>query len=564
MSHLASLFLLGVATPAPTAAPSTLGAGLIGFSFLLSTVIWAPVLVAVILATVPNPRGRYDRFMLLTAFWTNVGMLLLTLIGYQQFQLFASGVQFEEKLPWLPALGVTYHLGVDGIGISLLLLSSLVGVASVLAATGVRERAREFFVLLLLAQAGINGVIAARDFFVLVLFWSAASVPVALLVAGWGSAAPGGLVARLRGARRLLAFWGLGSAALLVAGLLLYSAAGSASFDFDYLLKGQPAPRIQIVIGGLLLVAAATRLPLFPLHGWGRDVLAEAQPGVAVLIAGLECRLGALVLIRLLPGATPDAARTLAPFIAAIGAITVGYAALAALRAGEIRRMGAYLALIPGGLTVLGVGGLTPLALTGAVLSLFAGGLAAALIVGVCATIAERAEARSFSVLAGLGPRTPRLAWLFVVAGLAVLGAPFLATFLSSLMIVLGSAQTQPAWLFVAAAGVVLAVVTVAWAVHRVMFGAPNPDAPTPADSSLSESWYLGILVGALIWVGLVPGGPKLAQVPLFDPGLANVVSQAAADLAAPFAIPSPSPPATPAPSSTPSISPAPSPSASP
>ena len=138
MSHLASLFLLGVATPAPTAAPSTLGAGLIGFSFLLSTVIWAPVLVAVILATVPNPRGRYDRFMLLTAFWTNVGMLLLTLIGYQQFQLFASGVQFEEKLPWLPALGVTYHLGVDGIGISLLLLSGLVGVASVLAATGVR------------------------------------------------------------------------------------------------------------------------------------------------------------------------------------------------------------------------------------------------------------------------------------------------------------------------------------------------------------------------------------------------------------------------------------------
>lgn len=96
------------------------------------------------------------------------------------------------------------------------------------------------------------------------------------------------------------------------------------------------------------------------------------------------------------------------------------------------------------------------------------------------------------------------------------------------------------------------------------MFGAPNLDAPTPADSSLSESWYLGILVGALIWVGLVPGGPKLAQVPLFDPGLANVVSQAAADLAAPFAIPSPSPPATPAPSSTPSISPAPSPSASP
>jgi len=142
MSQLASLLLIAVPTAAPTAVPTTLGGGLIGFSFLLSTVIWAPVLVAVILATVPNPRGRYDRFMMLAAFWTNVGALVLTLIGYQQFQLFASGVQFEEKLPWLPTLGITYHLGLDGIGISMMLLSCLVGVASVLAAAGVRERAR--------------------------------------------------------------------------------------------------------------------------------------------------------------------------------------------------------------------------------------------------------------------------------------------------------------------------------------------------------------------------------------------------------------------------------------
>jgi NADH:ubiquinone oxidoreductase subunit 4 (subunit M) len=386
----------------------------------------------------------------------------------------------------------------------------------------------------------------ARDLFVLVLFWTAATVPVVILVAGWGGPrrpAVGG---------RLLAYWGLGAAALLAGSLLLYTAAGSSDFDLDTLTKASPSPRLQLVIGVLFALAALTRLPVVPFHSWAREALAEAPVGVVVLVAGAASRLGGYILVRLLAGALHDAAHTLAPFLGALAALTVIYAVLAALNTTDVRRLAAYLALIPGGLTVLGVAGLTPLSLDGTVMLLFAGGLAAALLAGSAATLAERAQARSLGLAAGLAGRVPKLSWLLLVGCLAVLGLPFLATFSSGMMVFLGSFRTQAAAAFMVAVGLVLAAAAIARLMHRVVFGAPNPDAPTPADASLADSWYLGILVGALLWVGLLPGGPKLFGIPIFDPGLVNIVNTSTADLAssyAPSPVPTPGAPAATSPS---------------
>lgn len=542
---------LVAANPSPSPTPATFGSNVVGFSFLLSLLVWGPAVMAVVVALTPNPRGRYERWFLGLTFWTSAGVLALTLIAYQQFQVFTTGVQFEEKLPWVPALGVSYHLGVDGIGISVLLLSALIGVCAVLASWDVRERPRSYFVLFLLVESAVNGAVVARDFFVLLLFWSAAAVPLALLVWGW--------VARGRGAGaawRLLAYWGLGSAALLVAGLLLYGAAGGTDFDLDTLTKATPSGRVQVVVGILLIVAAASRLPLVPLHGWARELLSEAPPGVAVLVAGAVSRLGGYLLIRVLAAGEHDGSRVLAPIIATLAGLTVGYAALAAFRSTDLRRLAAYLALIPGGLTALGVAGLTPLAIEGAVLSIFAGGVAAALVVGAATSLAERAQTRSLVLAAGLAGRSPKLAWLLLAGSLAILGLPFMATFPAALMVFLGSFRNQPGGAFVVALGLVLAAAAVAWTLHRVLFGAPNPDAPAPGDASLPDAWYLGILVGTLLWVGLVPGGPKLFGVPLFDPGLVNVVNSATADLSSPYAVASPSPSASPAAAPRPSLGP--------
>jgi proton-translocating NADH-quinone oxidoreductase chain M len=523
---------MAIAAASPTPTPvSVPGAGIFSSPLLLSLTVWVPVAFAIAIATMPNPRGRYDVLMKQIAFFTNFGLLFILFIAYNQFQSFLPTMQYEEKVPWLQAIGVTYHLGVDGPGMVMLILSGLIGIASVLASLGIRERVRSYFCLLLLTQATVNGAIVARDMFVLVLFWAAAAIPLALLVLGWGGPR------RHPAAWRLLGYWGLGTGALLVGTMTLYAATGGSSFDMDVLLKTAISPRVQLAVGLLMIVAAATRLPLFPLHGWARDVYAEAPIGVTVIVAGTASRLGAYLLLRTLVAAEPAAAHLLAPLLAALAALTVGYAALVALRATDIRHTAAYLAMIPGGITAFALAALSPLAIAGAVLSFFAGGLAAALIVGVCATLSDRAQSRNTHVLSGLAPRMPVLTWLLVLAGLALLGVPLLATFTAELMTFFGSFKTQPIGAFALAAGLGVAAVALAVLFRRVLFGSPNPEAPGVSDASLGETWYMALLAGGLLWVGVFPSGPTLpgTGTPLFDPGLLNVMAAGISDIASPY-----------------------------
>ena len=546
------------ASASPTAGPTTFGAGVITFAFLISFLTWAPLLMAVVVAVLPEQRrrGARSRRLWLTAFWTNLLLLAVTIIVYSsQFSVFGSGIQFEEKMPWLPGLGVNYHMGVTGIGMVMLVLSGLVGVVATLAAFDLRDRAREFLVLLLLVQGAVNGTIGAQNLLLLVLFWAGSTVPLALLVAGWGGPR------RWQAAGRLAGYWSLGTAALLVGGLLLATSYGNPSLELSDLAQARPGWQVQAAAALLITVAAASRLPLVPLHGWAREVLAEAHPAVAVLVAGAVTRLGGDLLLKLYVGANQDGARMIARVLVCLAALTVVYAAIAAFRTRDIRRLAAYLALIPGGITALGVAGLSPLSLDGAGFSLLAGGLAAALMVGVAATFAERAASRSLAVAAGLAGRVPKLAWLLVAGTLAVLSVPFLATFPALLMILAGSFRTQAVGAFVVVGGLAVAAAAVAWLLHRALFGPASPDSPTPSDASLSESWYLGILAGALLWVGLVPSGPKLAGIPLLDPGVVNVITQATSDLSSPYA---PSPPPTPGISSSPPPSQGANPAASP
>jgi NADH:ubiquinone oxidoreductase subunit 4 (subunit M) len=570
--HAAALFLASpspsVGFPSPGAspsasassAPSNFGAGVVTFSFLLSVLVWVPLLVAVVVAIMPEPRQRNQRRLLGIAFWTNLFLLGLTLIVYSsQFSVFGSGVQFEEKMPWMPLIGASYHLGVTGVGMAMLVLSGVVGVVACLAAFDLRDRARPFFVLLLVSQGLVNGAIAAQDLLLLVMFWGAATVPLALLVGGWGS------TRRRRAAVALTGYWSLGTAALLVGGGLLAWGNGLHSLELSDLTQLSPDWRMQIAIAALILVAAASRLPLVPLHGWAREALAEAHPAVAIVLAGAASRLGGDLLLRLYAGANHDGARMVARAVVVLAALTVVYAALSAFRTRDIRRMGAYLALIPGGITALGVGGLSPLSLDGAGVSLFAGGLAGALVVGATATFAYRADARSLHVAVGLAGRMPKMAWLLVAGVLAVLCVPFLATFPAVTMVLFGAVRSQPAATFAVVAGLAIAAVAVAWMLYRALFGAPNPDAPTPRDASMAETWYLGILVGVLLWVGVMPGGPKLAGNPIFDPGLVNVVTQATSDLSSSYApSPQPTPTPTPSPSASAGAGPGPSPSGTP
>jgi NADH-quinone oxidoreductase subunit M len=310
----------------------------------------------------------------------------------------------------------------------------------------------------------------------------------------------------------------------------------------DVALKSAVSPRAQVIVGAAIIIAAATRLPLFPLHGWVRDLYSEAPLGVIVIVGGSATRLGAYLVLRILVASEPDGARLLSPLVAALAAITVAYGAIAAMRSKDLRHAGAYLALVPGGVTALGLAALTPLSITGSVLALFTGGMASALIASVTTTISERAQTRNLALLSGIAPRMPKLAWLAVLAALGLLGVPMMASFTSDVMTFFGAFKTQPVAAFAVAAGLGLTAVALAVVIQKVLFGAPNPDAPAVSDASLGETWYLALLAGSLLWVGLVPGGPKLpgTDTPLFDPGLLNVMVANVPEIVAPYTGPGP------------------------
>ena len=177
---------------------------------------------------------------------------------------------------------------------------------------------------------------------------------------------------------------------------------------------------------------------------------------------------------------------------------------------------------------------------------MFTGGLAAALIAGVCATLAERAQSRSLLVLSGLAPRMPNVAWLLTIAALALLGVPILSSYTAEVMTFFGAFKNQPIGAFAVAAGLAVSAIALAVLLRRVLFGAPNSDAPGVSDASLGETWFLGLLAGALLWVGLFPGGPKIpgTDVPLFDPGLLNQMAAGISDMASQYV--AATPPTTP------------------
>lgn len=538
MNPLLHLLLEAPILPSPSPTVQPFGTNLVPVAFFCSALIWGPAIVAIVVATLPNPRGRNDGWFRWIALDTMALALVVNLLTYSNFQTFGSALQYEEKVAWLPRLGVTYHLGLDGLGMGVLLLSSIIGVAAVLASWNVRVRVRSYFALLLLLQACINGVISSHDAFVTALFLSAAVLPAGLLVTGWGGPL------RMRAGARLLGYWGLGAAAFWAAIFVLWTATGAGSFDLDVLLK-QPAPLgAQVGAGALLIVTAACWLPLFPLQGWARDALSETTPGVALLVAGSASRLGGYLLLRILIIGEHDGSVRLGSALAGLAVATALYAgvlALAELRTrGDLRRIAATLALLPGAVTLLAIAGESPLAFLGAILALYAGGLAAGLLVSAAATTAERAETRSLAVLGGIGLRAPILAWIVILAGFAVLGFPGFASYLGWLTTFLGAVRNEPGGTFGVLVGLVLCAAAVAALCWRALFAPPSAERVAATESTIPERLYLSVLVTALIWVGLLPSGPKVAGVPIFDPGYANIVNASTSTEANAYAVPVP------------------------
>lgn len=451
------------AIPTTPAAPVALP------TLLLSALVWIPALAAIGLVFFPaRTDAQRQRIRSFTTAATALVVALAVFMWYgfrDQSGIYA----YEETRGWLPALGSSYHLGIDGIGMPLLLLSAVLFLVAVLSSSRVREQTKEYFILLLVLETGVNGVFASLDYLLFFLFWQIQAVPMFLLIARFGGAR------RLAAAWKFLAVDMVGSGLLLLAILILYFKAPVRTFDIAALHDVVLPAAMATLIAWLFFIAFALKLPVLPFHTWFIDAQAEASAPVALILGGLLVKLGGYGIIRVDVGEFQNTFHKFAGTVVVIAIVTLLWGAVVALAQDDLRRLVGYIVMSHMGLVLLAAVSSAPVALNGAILLMVADGLAAAMLVLLAAAIVERTGTNSIREMGGMAGRMGRGAILWLFAALAALGFPGLAGFVGQFMIVVGAYPRHRIATFLAVLGLLVVAAAMILTVQRIFFG-PMPE----------------------------------------------------------------------------------------
>jgi NADH-quinone oxidoreductase subunit M len=481
-------------------------------SHILTILILMPVFGAVVLALLdPEKHETIRRTALVFALLTFIFSLHLVF----HFGPHEAGFQFEENRPWIPAFGMNYHLGIDGISLWLILLTSFLTSISVLASwKGIDHRVKEFFIFILLLEAGMVGVFASLDLFLFYVFWEVMLVPMYFLIGIWGHGR------RIYAAVKFIIYTAVGSALMLVAILSLYflneHATGVPTFDFTTILDNIVSGRLAIPAQTqtwlflAFFVSFAIKVPLFPLHTWLPDAHTEAPTAGSVLLAGVLLKMGTYGLLRFNIQLFPEATQTFTPLIVILAVIGIIYGALVAMVQPDLKRLVAYSSVSHLGFVVLGIFVFNMQGVEGAVYQMLNHGISTGALFLIVGMIYERRHTREISEFGGLATPMPVLATIFMIITLSSIGLPLLNGFVGEFLILVGTfgATLAKAKLYctLAATGVILGAVYMLWMYQRVIFGEVTHDVnKTLPDLSAREKWVLIPMVVMALWMGIYP-----------------------------------------------------------
>jgi len=426
----------------------------------------------------------------------------------------------EQRIPWIPTLGVEYHLALDGLNLLFIVLTGLLGCIAVLMSWREINHAVGLHYLCVLATvAGIMGVFLAFDLFLFYFFWELMLIPMYFLIGLWGHEE------RIRAAIKFVIFTMVSGLFLLVSiiGLYLAHAQATGVLTTDYLtLLGTALPMDisrWLFLG--FFVAFAVKLPLFPLHSWLPDAHTQAPTAGSILLAGLLLKTGGYGLIRFAVPLFPEAAAALAGPIAVIGVIGILYGAVLAYGQTDMKRLIAYTSVSHMGFVVLGVASWRLVAVQGAVFQMLAHGLATGALFAIAGMIHERLHTREFGELGGLWSRLPRLSAFALLFVLASVGVPGMGNFIGEFLTLFGSYPAAPGLVALAVVGIVLGTVAMLEFMQRVFQGTSRSEA-TIADINLRELVILGALAIIIVVLGINPQ-PALRSA---EPALEGLVSR--------------------------------------
>jgi NADH-quinone oxidoreductase subunit M len=467
---------------------------------VLSTIIFLPALGA-ILAFLIASEDLVKRVALITSALT----FLISLIPFFWFDSSTAAMQFFERYDWIPALGISYEVGVDGISLLLIILTTFLTPLTLLASwDSIHSRTREFMIAMLFLESGMVGVFAAIDLFLFYVFWEATLIPMYFLIGVWGGPR------RIYAAVKFILYTMSGSLLMLVAILALYflhrQATGDATFNLFQLLQLELPLSTQRWLFLAFFLAFAIKVPLFPFHTWLPDAHVEAPTAGSVILAGVLLKMGTYGFVRFCLPLFPETSLDAAPIIALLAVVGIIYGALMALVQTDIKKLVAYSSVSHLGFVMLGIFAFNSQGLDGAVLQMVNHGLSTGALFLLVGMLYDRRHTRLITDFGGVAKVMPLFAAFLLVVSLSSIGLPGLNGFVGEFLVLLGAFQTLPTFAIIGALGVILAAVYMLWMYQRVIFGELTHEANTHLmDLTLREVVVLVPVVLLIVWIGLYP-----------------------------------------------------------
>jgi NADH-quinone oxidoreductase subunit M len=436
---------------------------------LLSLLIATPLVGAILLAFIP---GRHVQPIRYAALGVAGVALVISLLVAASFDSGATGFQLVQRADWISFFGISYKVGVDGISLLLVLLTTVLTLISILASFGpIQTRVKEYMIAFLVLEVGMLGVFLALDLFLFYVFWEVVLVPMYLLIGIWGGAN------RIYATIKFVVYTLVGSLLMLVAILAMawsyQVATGSwvGAFDYETLLAFGFDPTLQLWAFLGFFLAFAIKVPMWPFHTWLPDAHTEAPTAGSVILAGVLLKLGGYGLIRFNLPLFPDAALDLAPLVIMLSIIGMLYGAIVAIRQPDLKRLIAYSSVSHMGFVTLGIFVLGEQGLQGAIFQMVAHGVITGALFLLVGVIYERTHDRTIARMGGLGSRLPVFATLMVFFSLASAGLPGLAGFVGEFLVLLGALDHQPIVGYIAAFTIIFAAVYLLFMVQNTIFG---------------------------------------------------------------------------------------------
>ena len=472
---------------------------------ILTSLVALPVAGAILLLFVNGDDERSAAVVRKIALVISLLVFAETLLLWSRFDAASGDFQFIERHAWIPAFGIEYYVGVDGISLLLLVLTGFLTPLALLGSwESVHQKTKAFCVFVLLLESAMMGVFISLDLFLFYIFWDAMLVPMYFLIGIWG------YERRVYASIKFILYTMAGSVLMLLAILGLaymhYTTSGTYSFDLLKLYEMQVPLHPQFWFFLAFALAFAIKVPLFPFHTWLPDAHVEAPTAGSVILAGVMLKMGTYGLLRFAFPLFPEVAAFFAPWLALLAVIGIVYGALVAMVQPDMKKLVAYSSVSHLGFVVLGIAAMNTQGVSGAVYQMLSHGISTGGLFLIVGMLSDRRHTRQIAEFGGLKKVMPHLVAAFLIVTLASIGLPGLNGFVGEFLILLGAFRWDPRLAAVAATGVILSATYMLWMFQRVNYGpVTNEKNATLADLRPREWAVIVPIIAVAILMGVVP-----------------------------------------------------------